>query len=135
MFLSNWRLILGGLGVLAVLGGFLYIRHAVIQNGELKTELKEAYIQLEECQQVHKLEEEVSNEFQDKNARLRKQLNSLKRVQSCVPVSQTPEGSGGTATGKELSGRDGLGTEFLYDFAGRCEETRLKLLGCQKLCQ
>lgn len=128
----NWRLVLGGIGLLSILGGFLYVKHLIHQNAALKQSSRqnmEAYVKCYKTQEQQRI---VSNEFHTKTNNLRKQLANAQRLRpQCILPKPSPGHSPAPATG-ELSGGNGVSTAYLIDFAGRCEETRLKLLGTKK---
>lgn len=138
----NVKLIGLALSAFAFLGmlGYIYILRADIKtmDGEiegLERFLEEAHAEIRQCVQDKALSERVSNDYQKSARSLRNQLNSLRGQTRCVPLSTEPSGQinghSGTPTEGKLSSRGGLTSGYLIDLGGRCEETRLKLIGCQ----
>lgn len=67
-----------------------------------------------------------------------KRLAALKRVRAelpkCTPIANPASPAAidnGGATARVVSRSDGLRTDWLYDFAGRCEAVRLQDVACQ----
>ena len=133
--LKNWRLIAIGLLMLGIAGNFLYIKHLRHENQSLTAKLETVTANYEQLKKVREGERLASSEYQASSAALRSELNRVKRMRSTciVPLPPPATGSGGN-TGRKLLGRNGISSEFLYDFAARCEDTRLKALGCKKIC-
>jgi hypothetical protein len=76
---------------------------------------------------------EVSNDYQIQLAAVNRKLADALRVRErarCVPTITAGRPDAGTAAG-EFPRRDGLSTDYLRDFAARCERTRLQLIGLQ----
>lgn len=128
------------LSAFAILGTAFYIYTLHTDIKELKGEitglekyLDEATAEINQCNADKVLSEKVSNDYQKSARSLRTQLNSLRNNPRCVPVQPANPSSGdnGSPTGSKLSGGGGLTTGYLVDLGGRCEETRLKLIGCQ----
>lgn len=139
--LRNWKYVLTFLGTLAIVGAAFYIHLLRGDIKDLKGEvagleqyLEEAHAEVNQCVSDKAISERSSNDYQKSINSLRRQLNSLRDDPTCVPTESSipPNGHNGAATGAIVSGRSGLRTGYLIDLGGRCEETRLKLIGCQK---
>lgn len=120
------------------MASYIYILRADIKG--LKTDiaglekyLEESEAEVAQCVSDKALSERVSNDYQTSLTSLRRQLNSLRNDPKCVPTEPTPapDGRSGAAAGTKLSSGNGLRAGYLFDFAGRAEETRLRLIGCQ----
>ncbi len=129
------------LSCLALLGTVFYIYTLRAKNKALKVEntalvekLEVATLEINQCVSDKNLSEKASHDYQASVRSLRRQLDSLRNDPRCVSIkpASPPNGHNGAATGTEFSGRDSLRLGYIVDFGGRCEETRLKLLGCQK---
>lgn len=123
---------------LAVILGIAYI---LILRGEVKSLKAEIYrldeqieiatLEINQCSKDKALSERVSNDYQNANTALRRERDRLQRKQSdCVPPE--PSGSPGvhSGTGNQLFGRNGIRTDWLYDFAGRAEQDRITGAAC-----
>lgn len=130
--LTNWRIILFGLSILSLIGTVTYIKYLNGRIDTLKVQKEQAQTERDSCFKNFKTNTEVSNVYQKNLSSLRSQLNKLKRVQPNCILPQTSGRSNATSPGAELSSRNGVSADWLYDFAGRAEEARLKLLGCQQ---
>lgn len=129
------------LGSVAIIVLFGLWRLEVAETKSLKGEitgleqyLDEAQKEVDQCVSDKALTEKVSNDYQRSIGSLRSQLNSLRNNPRCIPV-QTPsptDGHNGTTAERKLSGADGLRAGYLLEYAGNAEETRLKLIACQK---
>lgn len=129
--LANWKLVVIGVLSVFMTVGLFYISTL---KSDLKLEesaRKTAEANFQQCQSDAIKSKEISSEFQKSNTALKSQLNRLRSQSKCI-VPNSRGGYNGTSTGRELSGSDGISSGWLYEFAGRAEETRLKLLGCQK---
>ncbi len=129
------------LSVIAVIGAVSYIlvlraENKSLAEGKARLELDIADLQkaANDCISDKNLSEKASHDYQASVRSLRRQLDSLRNDPRCVSIkpASPPNGHNGAATGTEFSGRDSLRLGYIIDFGGRCEETRLKLLGCQK---
>lgn len=79
-----------------------------------------------------KITEEVSNAYQNDINKLNADIKRLrKRPARCVTVTRSASSNIKPTTKPKLSERNGLSSEWLYDYAGRAEQTRLTLLACQ----
>ena len=128
------------LSCVAVIGAVSYIlvlraENKSLAEGKARLELDIADLQkaANDCISDKTISEKASHDFQVSNRSLRRELNSLRNDPHCVSVqpSGAPNGYNGAAAGTELSGRNEVRAGYLFDYAGRSEETRLKLLGCQ----
>lgn len=138
--LRNWRYVFFISCALAFTVFGFYIRGVMAENRALKIEnarldedIEQAVLEINQCNKDKTLSEKVSRDYQSSITALRRQLNGLRDDPTCVPTESSGAGYGnnGTSTGAVVSGRNGLKTGYLFDYAGRAEETRLKLLGCQ----
>lgn len=78
-----------------------------------------------ECNKDKQIAMEVSNETQEALARVRKQLDAVKRVQPnrCVPTPARPAGGADAAEADaKLRQQNGVYSDTLYDFAGEVEQ-------------
>jgi predicted nuclease with TOPRIM domain len=104
----------------------------VQKNGTLTEQIqaKNAIIKTHEDNKA--ITEEVANDLQNDLNRLNVELNRLrKRPAKCVPVTRSAGRGDEPAAATELSDRDGLSDQWLYEYAGRAEQTRLTLIACQ----
>lgn len=120
------------------LAAYIFVLRADVRslNGQIKVldlDLSAATKEVAQCQLDKELSEKVSNDYQKSISALRRQLNSLRNNPTCIPTKPAGKADGhtGAPAGTEFSGGDGVRLGYLADFAGRAEETRLKLLGCQ----
>ena len=129
------------LSCVAVIGAVSYIlvlraENKSLAEGKARLELDIADLQkaANDCISDKNLSEKASHDYQASVRSLRRQLDSLRNDPRCVSIkpASPPNGHNGASTGTEFSGRDSLRLGYIVDFGGRCEETRLKLLGCQK---
>lgn len=130
----NWLPIGLGFAAASIIGFGIHTISASWTEAKHQRELTEQREQLiASCEADKKITQEVSSEYQSKIRSLNNQLARLKRVQPhCILPETNPSGGhNGTAAGKLVPSGNGVNTEYLYDFAARAEETRLKLLGCQ----
>lgn len=51
---GNWRLVVGGVALLAILAGGAYVSHVIEKNGKLKAEVKELKLDLKTERENHK---------------------------------------------------------------------------------
>jgi hypothetical protein len=118
----------------SLFGAGIYYRNVVSDRDRYKIERNNAREAFTRCQSDQKITEGVSNDYQSKIRALNNQLGNLKRLRAsatCIPVTHPSLSNNGTSAREELSGRN-INSDYLIDFAGRAEETRLKLLGCQQ---
>ena len=88
---------------------------------------------IEECKADKALTEKVSNDYQAKAANLNDQLAALKRLHQprCLPIAGEAGRLNGGPTKDKLSGRNGVDSSTLYDYAAKAERCRLQLIGLQ----
>ncbi|NQZ14308.1 MAG: hypothetical protein HRT94_05745 [Alphaproteobacteria bacterium] len=109
------------------------IDHLGAENKVLSNNLETATETIKQHEENIKLTEEVSNEYQDSIASLNRELRRLHRIEArCVPIADKTGSNNGSTAEAEFRGGNGLSSEWLYDYAGRAEKTRLKLIGCQR---
>lgn len=136
---SNIYVVLASSLVVAGMAIFILIQQNKIDNLQSTVEsqnitLAENAKTIEQCESDKALTEGVSNDYQSKIRSLNNQLGKYRGMLSqstCIPLTGEAIGSNGSPAAGELSGRNGINSHYLIDFAGRAEETRLKLLGCQ----
>lgn len=138
--ISNWRYVLHILNSLALVVFVGLWRIEVAETKSLKAEITRmdeqieiATLEINQCSKDKALTEKVSNDYQKSIANLRNQLNGLRDNPTCIPTEPSGAGSGnnGATSGGVVPSGIGLKTGYLFDYAGRAEETRLKLIGCQ----
>lgn len=121
------------LGLLGLYTKSLYGDYITIKNNAVILEATK--IELEQ-----KLEEsnEVSKEFQKQLSNVDRKLASIRlrnsKTDNCIIYNPAERGFNGTRTGKIIpngDGRNALSVDRLYDFAGRCEKSRQKVMGLQ----
>jgi hypothetical protein len=130
-----WPAIPGAI-ISAVISFYIFTaRMDVLRLDQQKALSVQASSYIQKCNADKKITEDVQNETQTRINSLNDQLASLKRLRpaKCVPVLSGPAGqhNGTTGSGK-LPISNGLRSEWLYDFSGRCESTRIELIGCQE---
>lgn len=125
------------LGTVAIIVFFGLWRLEVAETKNLKAEIAKmdeqieiATLEINQCSKDKALSERVSNDYQNANTALRRDLNRLRNNPACVLPE--PSGSSGvhSGTGNQLSGRNGIRTDWLYDFAGRAEQDRITGAAC-----
>lgn len=134
-FLSNWKTVLGGIGIVSI----AWMLHSLDVNrieANHREELSaQAKAQFEQCRAEKAITEEVSNDYQKKLASLTASYNSLRKLYNgrCVAVSNTEStvGHNAASAGSQLSGSHGIYAGYLIDFAYDAEQVRLRLIGCQ----
>lgn len=133
----NVKLILWVVAGVALVGFGFHYRGLHAEISQLKTDgqaltdlLEDAQEEVRQCEADKAITEDVSNDYQNSIANLRRQLDRLRRDTHCVPIQ--PSGPSGVPadTGGQLSGRNGLSSGWLYDFAGRAEQDRLTAKSC-----
>jgi len=129
--------IIAGLSLAFVLYiGWNHYRDVRADRDRYKTERNQARVDLQQCNDDKVLTEKASHDFQTKFAGVRRQLDRLNSVRErarCVAVTAEPAARpDGTGAGEVVPGRSGINSGWLYDFAARCEETRLKAQGLQQ---
>lgn len=79
-----------------------------------------------------KITEEVADAYQNDINKLNADLNRLRRQPAnCIPIASSTGRGIESASRAELSDRNGITDQRLYEYAGRAEQTRLTLLACQ----
>lgn len=140
IFMSSLAIrIIAGLSlVLALYAGWNHYKHVKETRDRYKTERNEARADLKTCKEAKTQSEEIGNDHQKEIRNLNAQLAHARRLRDnarCEPIAGLAGetiGDNGSATGSKLSRGNGLSVEYLIDFAGRCEETRLKAIGAQR---
>lgn len=130
--------IIAGLSLaLILLLGWNHYQDVRETRDRYKTERNQARADLEKCKTAKITSEEIGNDHQKQIRNLNAQLVNARRLRlnaRCEPISglagETIGDNGRAARGK-LSRGNGLSVEYLIDFAGRCEETRLKTIAAQ----
>ncbi|TXH13848.1 MAG: hypothetical protein E6R03_10620 [Hyphomicrobiaceae bacterium] len=88
-----------------------------------------------QCEQDKQLTSEVSDEYQSQISNLNDQLAKLKRLRrqapDCVPVASQADSGHADTERAELTGKNGLRSEWLLDYAAEAEQYRLQLKSCQ----
>lgn len=89
----------------------------------------------ENCTKLNQITEGVSNEYREKLASTRHDLNRTKRMfqaMPCAPVATlSSRDSGGTNLQRGLSGTDGVSTDSLFTLSGNARESALKRQYCK----
>jgi hypothetical protein len=122
------------LAVMTVVCGLLTWRidHLSNANDVLTGQIRAANATIKTHEQNVKITERVANDYQSSINNLNRELDRLrKRPAKCVPVTRSAGRDSESAATAELSDRNGLSDQWLYDYAGRAEQTRLTLIGCQ----
>ena len=130
-WLKYWKYAATAMIAVILIVTYFYVRNLRTENTSLKTQLIQAEANFTKCQEDGIKSKEISSDYQKSNSSLKSQLDRLRRSSKCI-VPYNGSRSVGTAAEGKLSGSDGISTGWLYEFAGRAEETRLKLIGCQK---
>lgn len=105
---------------------------AVKENKRLSAEILAANATIEKYEKNNKITEEVANEYENTIDKLNADLRRLRaQPVQCHAVTRKAGSADESAAGKKLSGGNGLRSDWLYDYAGRCEGERLKVIGLQ----
>jgi hypothetical protein len=117
-------------GVLTLIGclilSFGYIRYQKYQLTTTRATVSVLQANLKEVERNYN----VSKNYQSELIKLRANLD---RLRNSPPKCIIPNGGhNDTTTRNKLSGRDGISTGWLFDYAGRAEEVRLRLIACQQ---
>lgn len=132
----NWQTIkLIGISILAVacIAFFGLWRYCSLELDTAQTALKTANDIISKYENNNAITEEVGNEYQKTIDKLNADIKRLRSYNArCYPITITSGGANATTAGRELPVRDGIDSRWLYDFAGRCEGERLKVIGLQK---
>lgn len=133
----GWKNALPILGTLATLIFFglwrVEVGHNKLQKAEISRmdeELEIAALEINQCNKDKALSERSSNDYQKSIANLRRDIDRLRNSPACILPK--PSGSSGihSGTGGQLSGGNGIRTDWLYDFAGRAEQDRITGAAC-----
>lgn len=119
--------------VVIVCGGLLWKVDNQSQKIEALSEsLKTANKTISEHEKNVKITEETANEYQNTISRLNSDLKRLQqRPVRCFAPTSASSSIDGSPAGSQLSGGNGIRSDWLYDFAGRCEGERIKVKGLQ----
>ena len=120
--------------VLTVACGLLTWRidHLQNENNTLTEQIRAKTALIATHEKNVKITEEVANAYQNDINKLNADLDRLRRQPAnCIPITSSA-GRGVESTSRaELSDRNGITDQRLYEYAGRAEQTRLTLLACQ----
>lgn len=131
--LRYWKEIAAALGASALSVALMWVMWGVSDAAHAAAFQKElasvTSIERKACAEAQAKAEEASHDYQVSVAALNDRLNRLKRVQSrCIALAGEGSSRPDAASRDEgLSGGNGIRTEWLYDFAGRCEQTARQL--------
>lgn len=131
--LANWKSILTFIVTL----GIGYLIHSIdvdAINAKHEADIASTKAALEaSCLKDKQLTEKVSNEYQTSIINLSNELAALKlRGSSCiVPIAKSSDGHHGSPAKSKHVKRNGITSGSLYDYAGKAETYRLRLVGCQ----
>lgn len=133
----GWKHAIPILGTLAIIILFGYIailrgevKNLKAENSRLDEQIEIAALEINQCSKDKALSERVSNDYQNANIALRRDLNRLRNNPSCVLAEPSNASGVHPSTGNQLSGRNGIRTDWLYDFAGRAEQDRITGAAC-----
>lgn len=112
------------------------VGHNKLQKAEISRmdeQIEIAALEINQCSKDKALSEGEIRDYQNANSALRRERDRLQRKQSDCVLPE-PSGSSGvhSGTGNQLSGRNGIRTDWLYDFAGRAEQDRITGAACIK---
>lgn len=121
MLLKNPRLILTGLAVLGFIFMGGYIAYLSSRLDTVKLQRDESRAQLSSCAKQHVINQEISYDYQKKLSATSSRVAHLKRVYAnrCVPLA--PASGLNEAPDNGADERDGIQTEWLIEYAGRCQ--------------
>lgn len=129
----QFRAILGLGVIIALLLAYIHYKNVRADRDRYKDERNTARATLQQCIVNQNKNFEVSNDYQQKLTVADRKLADAVRLRNnakCVPTN-TAGGHNATTTTGKLSGRNGISSDYLRDFAYRCEKTRLQLMACQ----
>lgn len=107
-------------------------RYSSLELETARTSLKTANMTISHYENNNTITEEVGNEYQNSLNTLDADARRLRNVPvRCYPVAGTTGGIDASAAKDKLSEGIGIRSEWIYDFAGRCEAERLKVIGLQ----
>lgn len=125
-------LITGFLGFAACMVFFGLWRYTAIQLKTATAQLKTANSAIEQHEKNKAITEEVAHDYENTIAKLNADISRLQRQPvRCHTVAGQAGGTDAAATGNQLPAGNGIRSNWLYDFAGRCERERLKVKGLQ----
>lgn len=135
----NPLILLGAIPSALAIGTLAWLLHMVDVNrieARQRDALQEQATALQEqCNADKKLTEGVENDYQKQVNALNGTIDALRlrKPARCVPVRVAVPAKRPDATTPEpkLPIGDGIGSEYLIDYAARAEECRLKLMGLQ----
>lgn len=101
-------------------------------NEALRSQILEAERTISQYKEGLRITEDAQNEYQDTINRLNADLKRLRaNPVRCHTVAAPAGDADESPAGEQLPVGNGLRSDWLYDFAGRCEGERLKVLGLQ----
>lgn len=118
--------------VIACMAFFGLWRYAALQLETAQAQLKTANSTIEQHEKNKVITEEVAHEYENTIAGLNAHISRLQRQPvRCHTVTGQAGGTDAATTGNQLPAGNGVSSNWLYDFAGRCERERLKVKGLQ----
>lgn len=131
--LNNWKLLISFLAGFAVAW---LIHMQTVHWAELKHEkalAAQVKADREICESSKRITSNVEQNYESQIATLSADLQRLRNTPTkCVPVARTASKSDGATSTKKPGNADGGITDIrLYEFAGECEQDRLKVIGLQ----
>lgn len=127
---KKYIIILGLVVALGVSLGFNAYQHSRIEAITLQRDQNAA--QLEFCAKQHSINQKVTHDYETELSALDEQLRAIRLRGYPSHTDIIPAGSTDAAASVgELSNRIRLETEWIIDFAGRCQKDALKLKGLQ----
>jgi hypothetical protein len=130
-----FRLSLCGVGLLTVLGGYIYIQSIVHDNEVLKKESRQNLKAYVACAQNQKHITEKENEWQKKLASTNDRVLDLSkrlRDNATVCVSPSPGGTYAAASGNELPSQVGISARTIIEEAAACDRNTQQLITLQE---
>lgn len=107
-------------------------RYTALQLETVQGQLETANSTISEHEKNKAITEEVANEYEATIAGLSADVKRLQqRPMRCHAVAGQGGGTDAAATATKLPSGNGIRSDWLYDFAGRCEAERLKVIGLQ----
>lgn len=128
---------MGGLLVAALFFGSMAwlvwdYRGTKAKNADLRQTLKQVEETINLQNENILISERVSNDYQATINLLNDDIKRLRLNQArCHTVVSKASGVDGSSAKPELPEGNGVRSDWLYDFAGRCEAERLKVIGLQ----
>lgn len=90
---------------------------------------------IQQCDKAKQITEDVSHDYQSQLQSLNDQLAAIKLRQPahCImPITNSTPGRNAASAKTIIAGRNGLSSDWLYDFAGKTEKYRIQLVSCQQ---